>query len=831
MVHAGTDNRMLADQMEQVHEMLRKQEELQEAAGLPQAARSLPTLDKMRNLKDRVIVASSGKNMKKLCPNLHQRLSLGHNLAEWCQTKYLSDHFKRAMQEVGDNTVPGTSDMTGLLRRMELSQKMTATFDPEGEAGGGPLEQPESAQLSATMAAGGAGPGAAGGDFAATAGARLGGGGGGAVSSKTGEPFDAFNTTGTMRQTFGSTMGATKTGGGRKTKKKRKKKNRHSATQPHFRKGMTREQKVGEWKRAKSERDRRERERQKRKLHKWKTTGRQTPRKRFPITQQAFTHALMHHQQLQSIGMDNLNAAECRKLWQKCKRDYHKFIKYLFSEEIDADKLSFCSKCQSTSAEGIVVKKNFRHPETGKVVSKMFCKKCKTEGFVVEKYRVHCQLGSFDKHNHGERYVAPPKPHEIPNCIRYKPFVKTTVQAPTGWDTSQVTRSAQMPQGEMALDFIYGYDCRFPPPYGDNGKGGGPNIWWTKDEEPKLLYYVAAVGVLFDPPMQGDDGGTNNTQQFMKGHTNDMTGICLSHDGKMAASCQLGKENMLIVWDLAGNYDDDLGTFAIKRKIGYVTETVSDPKPGQDATQEKPFFDRAICAVAFTTDNKNVIGIGCDDRHTMGVFSIATGELLAKAETQNGVPIQIFSLVTGLVPGQKDKDCHMVTCGQKKHIKFWHFRSKFVGSPDPANAPLIFAQARYGSTETQIPVPRDVLCSCFLPNGSVITGCSDGRVYAWNPLTADRLWVCAKGTWIDDPSGNSTGEMHGPTMRTKQKTGAGKAHWAPVCVKIPLAFLPNIFPFTHAHSPRLPPPPSLLLRYIATHLFSVSRSAHSRVAS
>jgi hypothetical protein len=416
----------------------------------------------------------------------------------------------------------------------------------------------------------------------------------------------------------------------------------------------------------------------------------------------------------------------------------------------------------------------------------MFCKKCKTEGFVVQKYRVHCQYGSFDSANHGERYIAPPKPHEIPSCIRYKPFVKTTVQAPTGWDTAQVTRSGQMPQGEMALDFIYGYDSRFPPPYGDNGKGGGPNIWWTKDEEPKLLYYVAAVGVLFDPPMPGDTRATNNTQQFMKGHTNDMTGMCLSPCGKYAASCQLGKENMIIVWDMKPeHYDEIEGTFPKIATIGYVTETVSDPKPGQDATQEKPFFDRAICAVAFSTDSKAVIGIGCDDRHTMGVFSIATGELLAKAETQNGVPIQIFSLVTGHVPDQKPKDIHMVTCGQKKHIKFWHFRAKFAKANDPANPPLVFAQARFGSAETGIPVPRDALCACYLPNGAVITGVSDGRVYAWNPLTAERLWVCQKDYWTPDPT--SIGEMHSYTKRTKEKTGAGKAHWAPVCVCVLLS--------------------------------------------
>jgi hypothetical protein len=333
MVNAGTENRMLADQMEQVHGMLKKQEELLAGAGKVKPARGLAMLDKLRNLKDRVIVASSGKNMKKLCPNLHQRLSLGHNLAEWCQTKYMSDHFKRAMQEVGDNTVPGTSDMTGLLRRMELSQKMTATFDKEGEAEGMPLEQPESAQLSATMGAGGARPGTAPNvNFAATAGARMQGGrpGTALAATKGGEPYDAFDAT---APGFGQTAGTSLGGGGGRSRRKKKSK---SVTQPHFRKGMTREQKVNEWKRAKAERERRERERQKRKLHKWKSTGRQTPRKRFPITQQAFTHAIMHHQSLLSVGMDNLNAAECRKLWQKCKRDYHKFIKYLFSEEIDA---------------------------------------------------------------------------------------------------------------------------------------------------------------------------------------------------------------------------------------------------------------------------------------------------------------------------------------------------------------------------------------------------------------------------------------------------------------------------------------------------------------
>ena len=62
------------------------------------------------------------------------------------------------------------------------------------------------------------------------------------------------------------------------------------------------------------------------------------------------------------------------------------------------------------------------------------------------------------------------------------------------------------------------------------------------------------------------------------------------------------------------------------------------------------FFHRAVCAVCLSYDGAYVFGIGCDDHHAIGVWSVRTGDLVASAASHNGTPPQITSLTCAPAP-------------------------------------------------------------------------------------------------------------------------------------------------------------------------------------
>ena len=98
----------------------------------------------------------------------------------------------------------------------------------------------------------------------------------------------------------------------------------------------------------------------------------------------------------------------------------------------------------------------------------------------------------------------------------------------------------------------------------------------------------------------------------------------------------------------------------------------------------KGFFSRGICATAFSCDKKYVAAVSCDDKHCMGVWAIATGELLANMVTGSGVPPQIRTLTwspgsyqdTGFINKMHEEEvCDMlVTGGEHGYLRFWSFK-------------------------------------------------------------------------------------------------------------------------------------------------------------
>ena len=64
------------------------------------------------------------------------------------------------------------------------------------------------------------------------------------------------------------------------------------------------------------------------------------------------------------------------------------------------------------------------------------------------------------------------------------------------------------------------------------------------------------------------------------------------------------------------------------------------------------FYDRAICAVAFSSDSRWLVAIGQDNRHRIGLWDWKGGTLLAEGTARNGTPPQIHDVVWR-GPGQR----------------------------------------------------------------------------------------------------------------------------------------------------------------------------------
>ena len=58
----------------------------------------------------------------------------------------------------------------------------------------------------------------------------------------------------------------------------------------------------------------------------------------------------------------------------------------------------------------------------------------------------------------------------------------------------------------------------------------------------------------------------------------------------------------------------------------------------------KGFFQRAVCAACFSYDTKYVCAIGCDDRHSLGIWDVNTDQLVCEQTAANGIPPQVRSL-------------------------------------------------------------------------------------------------------------------------------------------------------------------------------------------
>jgi WD40 repeat protein len=162
-----------------------------------------------------------------------------------------------------------------------------------------------------------------------------------------------------------------------------------------------------------------------------------------------------------------------------------------------------------------------------------------------------------------------------------------------------------------------------------------------------IVYTSAAIGIVHDL--------STNRQVYFEEHRDDITCLAISADGRFAATGVIGKEAVVHIWEtnipVNGNPSD-----ALIRTIGLTNN--DDVPAGRDGTgnaingvggagissnkgRKGSEFQRGVCALEFSYDNKYLIAIGCDDNHTMGIFDLTNGVKVYSVASSHGIPPQI----------------------------------------------------------------------------------------------------------------------------------------------------------------------------------------------
>jgi WD40 repeat protein len=227
---------------------------------------------------------------------------------------------------------------------------------------------------------------------------------------------------------------------------------------------------------------------------------------------------------------------------------------------------------------------------------------------------------------------------------------KTSLATPTNFNLSLLRRSSQMPDFQCSRSHIFGLNSGLYSGDMIHSLSGPASDYSREGTVDLVAYSSAAVGIVHNI--------SDNTQRYFDGHTDDITCVCVSPNKLLAATGQIGRAPEVLVW------------------------STEQPEAAPTHRLGKGFFSRGVCAVEFTFDAQYLAAVSCDDKHTIGVWHLGSGQLLVEAPGANGVPPQIKcmkfspSLVpTGFINREHGNTaCDMlVTCGER-HLKFWSFQ-------------------------------------------------------------------------------------------------------------------------------------------------------------
>lgn len=221
-----------------------------------------------------------------------------------------------------------------------------------------------------------------------------------------------------------------------------------------------------------------------------------------------------------------------------------------------------------------------------------------------------------------------PQSQTQPRLVNSK-HCRTPFFVPSNYDKDMAVRSATLPQYECVRSHMFGAN---PKLYSGNAVH---MMTRRADQKPLLVFATSATVILHDAAIC--------SQTFFDAHTDDIISLTISKDYSLAASGQVGKDAVLLVWDPQA---------IAARRFG-VNSTVGDANSsamaivltiGGKKGVSPGFFQRGVSAVEISFDSRFVCGIACDDHHRMGIWDIASGQMRADVVCQNGTPPQIYAL-------------------------------------------------------------------------------------------------------------------------------------------------------------------------------------------
>lgn len=346
----------------------------------------------------------------------------------------------------------------------------------------------------------------------------------------------------------------------------------------------------------------------------------------------------------------------------------------------------------------------------------------------------------------------------------------TSLAAPSVIDPSLLDRSTRLPNFALRRQFVYGITTPL---------SGEPILSIAAVDEGVILVYAsAALVVLHDM--------STNTQKFFEGHCDDVTCFAVSCAVKTglhlvaSGSVQPSSGHLeLLLWESSlgptistpsplltqyphlgtdgfipsqarvrggndGNGSPTRGGRAAGLGVG-----VGAPPAGLIARIGRGFFQRCIIGTAFSHDAKYVLAIGGDDKHSMGVWCVTSGEMVASVPTSQGIPPQIkavqfspcsFQETSFIDRDHLDLDCDLIcTAGKAASVKFWSFlrpnsagygagltsRLHSIGRVSAPQASIYTSVAFITRTTTTSS------SSSRAPQYDVVTGGDNGYMYLW----------------------------------------------------------------------------------------------------